>query len=74
MYSNIFTDVEVEDRRLKKLVEEVSIAVEVPIAVEEPQPVNRDLPERDRPLPSRYDDPRERMPYDYYGYRGPYGY
>lgn len=68
MYFNIFTDVEVEDRRLKKLVEEL------PIAVEEPQPVKRPLPERDRPLPSRYDDPRERMPYDYYGYRGPYGY
>tara|TARA_R110002012_G_scaffold294066_1_gene489974 strand:+ start:194 stop:409 length:216 start_codon:yes stop_codon:yes gene_type:complete len=71
MYFNIFTDIEADDRRMKKRVSNSTAMEEVPVVVEE---FERPLPERDRPLPSRYDDPRERMPYDYYGYRGPYGY
>jgi len=74
MYFNIFTDIEADDRRMKKRVANSTAMEELPVVIEEPQPDERPLPERDRPVPSRYDDPRERMPYDYYGYRGPYGY
>ncbi len=55
MYFNIFTDVEVDDRRMKK-----RILQSMPTEEDgrEAQPIERPGPERDRPLPSRYDDER----------------
>ena len=57
MYFNIFTDVEVDDRRLKKFIIESNSEFEEE-RISEPQEIKRPGPERDRPLPSRYDDER----------------
>ena len=54
MYANIFTDVEVDDRRLKKKYSEFVLDENT----QEAQEVKRPKRERDRPLPSRYDDER----------------
>ena len=57
MYSNIFLDIEVEDRRLKKLIIESKSELEEK-EIREAQEIKRPEPERDRPLPSRYGDER----------------
>ena len=57
MYFNIFTDVEVDDRRLKKFIIESNSEFEEE-RISEPQEIKRPDRERDRPLPSRYDDER----------------
>lgn len=57
MYSNIFLDIEVEDRRLKKFIIESKSDFEEE-EIREVQEIKRPEPERNRPLPSRYDDER----------------
>ena len=116
MYSNIFTDVEIEDRRLKKWKQESKVLQKSPVkpskilksikstlkttdfdkilkstdnvirylqgfklvgsgwSTPTPQERDRPLPERERDYPSRYNEPQEEYYWDYYGYRGPYGY
>jgi len=110
MYSNIFSDVEVEDRRLKKMIGELTrdltrgftidlmqsntamtIAESIALrnrldalrnsvqtrAIREPayvQEMRRPEPERDRPLPNRYEGRQQTRSWDYYGYRGTHGY
>jgi hypothetical protein len=100
MYSNIFTDVQIEDRRMKKRMIDVSTSGpserdleqmaerEIQMAAylatnpdsitglptRQAQEQQRPGQERDRPMPSRYDEPREYYYYDYYGYRGSHGY
>lgn len=55
MYGNIFSDLVIDDRRMKKRIRQ-----SMPFEEDEreAQPIERPLPERERPLPSRYDDER----------------
>ena len=57
MYSNIFLDIEIDGRRMKQISIE-SNSEFVKEEIREVQEIKRPDPERDRPLPSRYDDER----------------
>ena len=110
MYSNIFTDIDIEDRRLKKITRELTRELTRNVTIDlmqsntamtiaesialrdrldalrnetrtrpsrEPdyvEEMRRPEPERDRPLPNRYDERQETRYWDYYGYRGTHGY
>jgi len=65
MYSNIFLDIEVDDRRMKKFIIE-SNSEFLEEEIREVQELKRPDPERDLPLPSRYDDERRDADRDRY--------
>lgn len=57
MYSNIFLDLEIDGRRMKKIITESNSDLQEEV-IREVQEIKRPGPERDRPVPSRYDDER----------------